>query len=418
MRFGKKAIRFIGYPLILSMAIMALLFTGYKLSVENISMEEVDVVYLNEIVKNIEAKLGKNELQNYLENKKLKLIAIDDENYNSKIFEEIKNEGIILDIRSNGEIVYKVVVSQELSRFDQLNSRLMSYYITIGVLVMMILFCSYLKIYNVVLKPFEELENFARDISSGNLDIPIAMDKKNYFGAFTESFDLMRTELKRAREGEYRANISKKELIANLSHDIKTPIATIKALCEILEIKLKESKEVEKIKVIETKANVVNNLITDMFTSTMDELEHLKVTTTEESSLIITDIFKSCDYLSLIKEENTIPECLITCDKLRLEQVIANIINNSYKYANTDIYISYKIIDNTFSLLIKDKGPGVKEDEIPLLFEKYYRGKDSKDKPGTGLGLYISKMFIDSMKGEIEAYIEEGLVINIRLKLV
>jgi signal transduction histidine kinase len=66
------------------------------------------------------------------------------------------------------------------------------------------------------------------------------MDRHNYFGAFTESFDRMREELKLSSEREAAANRSKQELVAEISHDIKTPVATIKATCEVMEIKYKE----------------------------------------------------------------------------------------------------------------------------------------------------------------------------------
>ena len=73
------------------------------------------------------------------------------------------------------------------------------------------------------LTPFRKLRRFARDVAAGNLDIPLEMDSYGSFGAFTESFGLMREELKKARENERAADQSKKELVASLSHDINTP---------------------------------------------------------------------------------------------------------------------------------------------------------------------------------------------------
>jgi len=84
-----------------------------------------------------------------------------------------------------------------------------------------------------VLRPFQKMKDFARRVAGGNLDIPLEMDRHNLFGAFTESFDIMRTELKKARKAEAEANIAKKELVAKLSHDIKTPVASIQAAAEV-----------------------------------------------------------------------------------------------------------------------------------------------------------------------------------------
>ena len=88
-----------------------------------------------------------------------------------------------------------------------------------------------------LVRPFNKLSDFAASVSKGNLDVPLNMDRHNYFGAFTESFDRMREELKLSSEREAAANRSKQELVAELSHDIKTPVATFKATCEVMEIK-------------------------------------------------------------------------------------------------------------------------------------------------------------------------------------
>ena len=86
------------------------------------------------------------------------------------------------------------------------------------------------------IRPFNKLSSFASSVSKGNLDVPLNMDRHNYFGAFTESFDRMREELKQSSEREAAANRSKQELVAEISHDIKTPVATIKATCEVKKI--------------------------------------------------------------------------------------------------------------------------------------------------------------------------------------
>ena len=86
---------------------------------------------------------------------------------------------------------------------------------------------------NIVIKPFKKLKGFAVRIAAGNLDFPLEMDRINLFGAFTESFDVMRDELKRSRIAEARAEAEKRELVAELSHDIKTPVASIKAASEL-----------------------------------------------------------------------------------------------------------------------------------------------------------------------------------------
>ena len=107
------------------------------------------------------------------------------------------------------------------------------------------------------MRPFRELKSFAEHVSKGNLDVPLRMQKHNYFGAFTESFDRMREELKKSSERENQANRAKKELVAELSHDIKTPVATIQATCEVMEMKYRDEDIREKVSVIRAKASSV-----------------------------------------------------------------------------------------------------------------------------------------------------------------
>ena len=261
-----------------------------------------------------------------------------------------------------------------------------------------------------ILKPFIKLQAFARRIAEGNLDIPLLMDKDNLFGAFTESFDLMREELKTARENERLADRSKKELVASLSHDIKTPVASIKAVCELMLVMAEKEgreKDVKQLETISAKAEQINSLITDMFHATLEELEALTVTIAEIPSPDIINLVENADYGKRVRPF-TVPKCLILSDLLRLQQVIDNIIGNSYKYAGTDIVIKAFYEENKLALEITDFGPGVPEDELPLILNKFYRGKNTGTKSGYGLGLFIAKYLMGQMGGEISCGNQEG----------
>jgi signal transduction histidine kinase len=255
-------------------------------------------------------------------------------------------------------------------------------------------------IHNSIILPFRKLQDFARHVAAGNLDIPLQMDKGNMFGAFTESFDLMREELYKARENERKANQSKKELVASLSHDIKTPVASIKAVSEIMMAKTDNDHDKKQLENINLKADQINNLITNLFNATLEELQELKVTVTEQPSLVIFDLIQNADYNHLVTVTGH-PECIVLMDSLRLSQVIDNIVSNSYKYAATAIDISVSIHENCLEIAFQDYGPGVSEAERPLLFNKFYRGKNAEGKNGTGLGLYISKYLMNKMSGDI-----------------
>jgi len=254
-----------------------------------------------------------------------------------------------------------------------------------------------------ILNPFRKLQGFARRIANGDFDIPLEMDKINLFGAFTESFDLMREELKKARENERTADRSKKELVASLSHDIKTPVASITAVTELMLIVAQnenKEKEIKQLETINIKAGQINSLITNMFHATLEELQALSVTINEAPSTAIADLVKNADYENRVKPF-LIPNCLIFTDLLRLQQVFDNIIGNSYKYAGTDININAYFEENFLIVEIADFGVGVPEEELPLILNKFYRGKNTETKSGYGLGLYIAKYLLEQMSGDI-----------------
>ncbi|MBR6488273.1 MAG: sensor histidine kinase, partial [Clostridiales bacterium] len=252
--------------------------------------------------------------------------------------------------------------------------------------------------------------DFAASVSKGNLDVPLNMDRHNYFGAFTESFDRMREELKLSTEREAAANRSKQELVADLSHDIKTPVATIKATCEVMEMKYKDPDVQDKVSVIKSKATSVEQLIDNMFRATLDDLDELKVTPREESSLIIEDMLGDLRFYGTVEQKGSVPECLISVDKLRLEQVIDNIAGNSFKYAGTPLEVEYKTEKDNIRVILSDRGPGVPEDELSLLTSKFYRGSaaEQSSKEGSGLGLYLASRFMEKMGGGIEVRNREG----------
>lgn len=335
--------------------------------------------------------------------------------YDELMNEAVKNRQIVTDIIVDGEVVGKLMIHEDLNAMindDRNDIKQNVYVLFISLLVIFIAYYIYLD--RRVFHPFHTMKRFASHIASGNLDTPIRMDKKNSFGAFTESFDLMRDALLTARQNEYLANKSKKELVASLSHDIKNPIASIKAICETLAL----STDNKRIMMIHQKAEQIDTLISDMFQATLAELGELKVVAEEYSSSILLEMFESANYYNKIELINELPQCLILCDKLRINQVIDNVIGNSYKYAATQIHIHFELINPYLRIKIKDFGKEISEDELVHIWSQYYRGKNAEGKEGAGLGLYLSKLFIEKMGGQIDCMKEQdGFSVILELKL-
>ena len=294
--------------------------------------------------------------------------------------------------------------------------------IAFGVLLIFIA-CMYGKyIEKNIITPFDNMKNFAGRIAEGKLDEVLVMDKNNMFGSFTESFDIMREELDASRKREVALQRRERELVASLSHDLKTPITGIKVTTELLKAKLEAGKTdgmEEKLDNIYKKTEQIDVLVSDLFSSTLEDLGEFKVSCTDEKASILGEIIAKYDDKSKVVATD-IPDVLIHIDTKRMSQVIGNIISNSYKYAGTKIDVSYRIEEEFLEMTIKDYGPGVPEEEISLIANKFYRGKqwtDSKQE-GSGLGLYIAKMLMEKMDGELLPESKgEGLSITLLIPL-
>lgn len=371
-------------------------------SYTKLNMEEINDHYANALtaLKVDGADTAEPQLEEIERDYSCEIIMRDDEQYATVVNNAIADQKIVMDYMEADELAGKIIFAGQEENLQRLYKAIGKHLLYLFLAIGAVLMALFGWIYWEYIRPFRTLETFAAQISKGNLDFPLKMQRHNYFGAFTESFDIMREELKKARQGEYEANQSKKELVASLSHDIKTPVSTIKAICEILELKTKDELVLEKVLIINQKADVINSLISNMFHATLEELQLLKMNPVETLSTEIPKMLEDINYEGKIQFTNSIPECMVMADPLRLTQVIDNVVNNSYKYAGTDIEVSFMDMGDSIALTIRDFGKGVPSEELPLLTEKFYRGSNVSGKDGSGLGLYLSNQFMEGMKGE------------------
>lgn len=346
------------------------------------------------------------------------LAAATDTGLNEDINSAVRNRDTIVDIKKDGIVVGKVIFYNETAAlWEQYRMFLIIAYISIMAALAGICIGYAIFMNHVVIRPFNKMKKFAGNIAAGNLNVPLQMDRNNLFGAFTESFDLMREELGKARENERKANQSKKELVASLSHDIKTPLASIKAVTELMLVTIENGRDKERLETISKKTDQIETLVNNMFHATLEELQELSVNVGEIQSSEIQAFIHNADYEHKAGQY-TIAQCIVLADTMRLQQVIDNIISNSYKYADTSIVV-HSLIDNGYLILqFKDFGAGVSEDDLPLLFNKYYRGEKAEGKSGYGLGLYISKFLVERMDGKIKCENHsDGFEVSLALRL-
>ena len=312
----------------------------------------------------------------------------------------------ILDLTVDGQIVGKLLIDNDSQQVFKKQKQTYIFVLMAALFLQCGLCIGYFVYLNrVIIKPFQKLKGFAERIAGGNLDIPLEMDRHNLFGAFTESFDLMRSELKKARAAEARANMAKKELVAKLSHDIKTPVASIKAASEVGAALTGDGKIRKNYEQIIQKADQINTLITNLFSATLEELHELSVTPADFRSEDLRSLLENADYLHRAAIP-LIPPCLLYGDRLRLQQVFDNIFANSYKYADTEIEVSIRAGEDCLAVCVEDYGGGVDDAELPLLKEKFKRGSNAGAVEGAGLGLYISDYCMKQMRGKLT--VEKG----------
>ena len=404
----RKQVFLIGFILIFIAEIIALVV--FAVQTPDFSQ---DTVAVNEVVQSVTRDIG--DMDNHRNETALDYVVLDEDGsllyktragLSESINAAIAHRDTILDIAVGNSAAGKVIVYNDGAKTLQAQKRTAITVLSVATAVQ----CAICVVYAVymrrtIVKPFTKLKGFAERVAGGNLDIPLEMDRRNLFGAFTESFDIMRSELKKARLAEAQANESKKELVAKLSHDIKTPVASIKAVSEVGLAVAANGKDKENYTHIIGKADQINTLVTNLFSATLEELQQLSVTPAHIESGKVKTMLENADYLRRAALPD-IPDCLIYADGLRLQQVFDNIFANSYKYAGTEILVSAEKSDGHIAIVIEDFGGGVPEEELPVLKEKFRRGSNSANTEGAGLGLYISEYFMKEMGGVLN--VENG----------
>lgn len=300
-----------------------------------------------------------------------------------------------------------------------------NYYVVYGLIIFLFLMISLLGyIYYAIIKPFERMEEYAGEVAKGNLDLKLNYERNNLFGEFTWAFDRMRREIIKARTCEKEAIENNKTVIATLSHDIKTPIASIRAYTEGLQANLASNplKRQKYIDIIIKKCDEVTALTNDIFLHSLADLGKLKMNLVEVSiKPIIIEYLNGllCDKDNVFINDD-IPDANLLIDTKRFEQVLENIINNSLKYAkDSKIEIKVEKSLKDYIIIIRDYGKGISDEDMPFIFEKFYRGKNVGKEQGAGLGLYIVKYIMEQFNGNV--YInsfKDGLEVRLIIPLI
>ena len=273
-----------------------------------------------------------------------------------------------------------------------------------------------------IYKPIKELSVAMRKIAEGDFDYRLTQKQEGEVGRLYDNYEQMRLQLKENAEEKMQNEKKSKELVSNISHDLKTPITSIKGYVEgIMDGVADTPEKMDKyIKTIYNKANDMDRLINELTTySGIDSNKipyHFHV-------LNIADYFQDCvEEVGLDLEQKDIQlnytnlapaDTCIVADPEQLKKVINNIISNSVKYMGHDKgIIDIRILDEGESVRIEieDNGKGIAAKDIGNIFERFYRTDSSRNslQGGSGIGLSIVKKIIEDHGGYVWATSKEG----------
>lgn len=289
--------------------------------------------------------------------------------------------------------------------------------IVVGALFVLIAFCLTMWVYYTLLVPINELQKATKAIKEGNLDYELDLDEKDEIGQLCSNFEEMRQRLKESQEERLQYDRENKELISNISHDLKTPITAIKGYVEGIMDGVASSPEMldKYVRTIYSKANDMDRLIDEL--TFYSKIDTNKIPYTF-AKINVKDYFSDCvEDISLGLETQNVHvsyrnavdgRTQIIADAEQLKRVINNIVSNSVKYMDKPTkIISFDIQDvgDFIQVNIADNGRGVSVKELPKIFERFYRTDSSRNssKGGSGIGLSIVRKIIQDQGGQIWA---------------
>lgn len=227
---------------------------------------------------------------------------------------------------------------------------------------------------------------------------------------------MLRENLEDTKKRELSYQKEKKTLILSLSHDIKTPLSAIKLYARALKDNLYDTEEKKMAVVDGISKNTleIEHYVNEIVKNSREDFLELPV---KMSSFYLNEVIDKIqayytDKLETIKTKFVIGEysnCMVKGDEDRAVEVLQNVIENAIKYGDGQkINISFTDEEDCKLISVTNTGCSLKEEDLPHIFDSFYRGSNTKNQEGSGLGLYICKQLLMKMDGDIFAKISEN----------
>lgn len=278
-------------------------------------------------------------------------------------------------------------------------------------------------IYRSIATPLVKLRKATRNIKDGNLDFVLDVEGTDEFSKLCRDFEEMRRRLKESAEEKIILDKENKELISNISHDLKTPITAVKGYVEgIMDGVADTPEKMDRyVRTIYNKTNEMDHLINELTFYSKIDTNRIPYTF---SKLNVEDYFSDCaEEIGLELETRGIQLCYanyvdrsvqVIADGEQIRRVIHNIIGNAIKYmdkAKGVIQIRVKDVGDFVQVEIEDNGKGIASKDLAYIFDRFYRTDVSRNssKGGSGIGLSIVKKIMEDHGGKVWATSREGI---------
>ena len=331
--------------------------------------------------------------------KKIEFISSNESEFKLRIVtERDDNKIILMGIKLDDHKT--IFINTSIEPIDSTVQILKNQFITITIIVIIMSLILAYFIAKKLSKPISKLTTKSKDLSKGNFDVDFNVNSNIIeIDELSDSLNYSKDVLKKNDE-------LRRELMANVSHDLKTPLTMIKAYAEkVRDISYKDDVKREKdLSVIMEEVDRLNILVNDILNLSKLEnnIDELNIEELNLSNLVDTiierfkifSVTQDCHFIKHYKKD-----IKVSADKQKLEQVIYNLIGNAINYSDEDknVYITMFERKNEVRVFITDTGPGIKEEKIKDIWNKYYKidKKYKRNVVGTGLGLSIVKHIFD-----------------------
>ena len=319
------------------------------------------------------------------------------------------------------EMVYDISLAQSSSSQVRLMAKDMI--LTATIILVFTALSVGLWIYRSIAVPLVKLRKATRNIKEGNLDFVLEVEGNDEFSQLCQDFEEMRKRLKESTEEKILMDKENKELISNISHDLKTPITAVKGYVEgIMDGVADTPEKMDRyVRTIYNKTNEMDHLINELTFYSKIDTNRIPYTF---SKLNVEDYFSDCaEELGLEMETRGIElvyanyvekDVQVIADGEQIRRVIHNIVSNAIKYMEKPrgiIQIRVKDVGDFIQVEIEDNGKGIAAKDLPYIFDRFYRTDASRNssKGGSGIGLSIVKKIMEDHGGKVWATSRLGI---------